>query len=54
MSINQFIATAVAEKISELATEDYLQARAQRADSGDFGAVLAKVADRPPLAENEL
>lgn len=27
VSINQFIATAVAEKISALATEDYLQAR---------------------------
>jgi len=54
VSINQFIATAVAEKISALATEDYLQARAQRADSGDFAAVLAKVADRSPLAGDEL
>ncbi|ASF46470.1 hypothetical protein CEK71_10515 [Methylovulum psychrotolerans] len=44
VSINQFIATVVAEKISALATEDYLQARAQRADSGAFAAVLAKVA----------
>ncbi len=54
VSINQFIATAVAEKISALATEDYLQARAQRADSGVFADVLAKVADRPPLAGDEL
>jgi len=54
VSINQFIATAVAEKISALATEDYLQARAQRADSGDFAAVLAKVADRLPLVGDEL
>lgn len=53
-SINQFIATAVAEKISVLTTEDYLQARAQCADSGAFAAVLAKVADRPPLAGDEL
>ena len=53
VSINQFIATAVAEKISALATEDYLQARAQRADSGAFSAVLAKVADRPPLTGDE-
>ena len=29
VSINQFIATAVAEKMSTLATEDYLQARAE-------------------------
>lgn len=54
VSINQFIATAVAEKISALATEDYLQARAQRADSGAFAAVLTKVADRPPLVGDEL
>ena len=54
VSINQFIATAVAEKISALATEDYLQARAQRADSEVFAAVLAKAADRPPLAGDEL
>jgi len=54
VSINQFIATAVAEKISALATEDYLQARAERADSGAFAAVLARVADRPPLAGDDL
>lgn len=54
VSINQFIATAVAEKISALATEDYLQARAQRADSVAFADVLAKVAYRPPLAGDEL
>ncbi|GAB6142302.1 toxin-antitoxin system HicB family antitoxin [Methylosoma difficile] len=54
VSINQFIATAVAEKISALATEDYLQARAQRADSAAFAAVLAKVADRQPLVGDEL
>lgn len=54
VSINQFIATAVAGKISALATEDYLQSRAQRADSGVFVAVLAKVADRQPLVGDEL
>jgi len=37
-----------------LDTEDYLQARAQHADSDKFAAVLAKVADRPPLAGDEL
>ncbi|MEW6220979.1 MAG: YlcI/YnfO family protein [Thermodesulfobacteriota bacterium] len=30
VSINQFIATAVAEKVAALLTEDYLQARAGR------------------------
>ena len=54
VSINQFIVSAVAEKISTLLTEDYLQARAERAESEDFAAVLAKGADRPPLAGDEL
>jgi len=31
ISINQFVATAVAEKISALNTEDYLKMRASRA-----------------------
>jgi hypothetical protein len=34
--INQFIASAVAEKVSAIATEEYLQARAQRADKSAF------------------
>jgi hypothetical protein len=54
VSINQFIATAVAEKISALATEDYLRARSKQADSVAFADVLAKVADRPPLVVDEL
>jgi hypothetical protein len=54
VSINQFIASAVAEKVSALATEDYLKARAEKADKKAFDAILAKVSDRPPLVEDEL
>lgn len=54
VSINQFIASAVAEKISALTTEDYLQSRAQQADSLAFAAVLTKVPDRTPLQGDEL
>ncbi len=36
VSINQFITTAVAEKISALRTEDYLKKRALRADRKAF------------------
>jgi hypothetical protein len=54
VSINQFIATAIAEKISALATEDYLQARAKRAEAQDFADILSQAADRPPVSGDEL
>lgn len=48
VSINQFVATAVAEKISALETEDYLVQRAARASRAKFEAALAQVPDRKP------
>lgn len=42
-SMNQFIASAVAEKVSALATETYLHERAQRASAAKFEAALAAV-----------
>lgn len=54
VSINQFIASAVAEKVSAIATEDYLVTRAQRADKTAFEAILAKVPSRQPLPGDEL
>jgi uncharacterized protein (DUF1778 family) len=54
VSINQFIASAVAEKVSAIATEDYLLARAERANQAEFNAILAKVPQRPPLPEDAL
>ena len=47
ISINQFISTAVAEKLSTLMTVQYLQERASRGDRARFDAVLAKIADAP-------
>lgn len=43
VSINQFVATALAEKLSALMTEEYLQARAKRGSRRKFEAVLRKV-----------
>jgi hypothetical protein len=54
VSINQLIATAVAEKTSALLTVDYLEARARRADRRAFDRVLARVPDTPPLPGDEL
>jgi hypothetical protein len=54
ISINQFIATAVAEKMAALMTEDYLQARAQRGDRDRYEAALAQVPDAEPEAQDRL
>lgn len=43
--MNQFIASAVAEKVSALATEQYLNERAARASADKFKAALAQVPD---------
>jgi predicted transcriptional regulator len=43
ISINQFIATALAEKISALLTVDYLEQRAARGDRAKFEAAMGKV-----------
>ena len=45
ISINQFIASAVAEKVSALATEKYSQERANRASKANFEAALTNVPD---------
>ncbi len=54
VSINQFISSAVSEKISALLTEDYLKSRAKRARKKDFKSILTKVPDREPLQGDEL
>ena len=54
VSINQFISSAVSEKISALMTEDYLKKRAKRAKKEDFRKILAKVPGRKPMPGDEL
>lgn len=54
VSINQFISSAVSEKISAISTENYLLQRANRANRGDFKKILNNVPDRTPLAGDEL
>ena len=48
VSMNQFIASAVAEKISALTTEKYLGERAERASAEKFRAALAAVPSTAP------
>jgi predicted DNA-binding protein len=48
ISINQFVATAVAKKIAALETEDYIAERAQRASREKYDAALDQVPDGEP------
>lgn len=54
VSINQFIATAVAEKAAALLTVEYLEARGHRGSRALFDGVLARVPNVPPLRGDEL
>jgi hypothetical protein len=48
ISIDQFISTAIAEKLSALMTENYLKDRAEKGDRVKYEAILAKVPDVEP------
>jgi predicted DNA-binding ribbon-helix-helix protein len=54
ISINQIIASATAEKMTALLTEEYLSKRAQRASRKKFQAVLNKVPDVEPESYDKL
>lgn len=47
VSINQFIATAVSEKLAALSTLDYLEERAEQGSREKFLAALSRVPDVP-------
>ncbi len=48
ISVNQFVTVAVAEKISALMTEDYLEQRAQRGSRAKFDEIMRRVPDVEP------
>ena len=54
VSVNQFIATALAEKMSALMTNEYLEKRAARGNRRKFERALAKVADTEPEDRDQL
>ena len=54
ISMNQFIATAAAEKISSLRTVEYLEERAERGSREKFERVLSKVPNRKPEEHDKL
>jgi HicB family len=52
LSINQFISTAVAEKLAALETLSYLTERAQKSSKAKFEAALASVPHAEPLPQD--
>ena len=54
ISINQFVASAAAEKVAALMTEQYLEERARRGSRERFREVLARTPDVPSLPEDAL
>jgi hypothetical protein len=54
VSINQLIATALAEKLAALGAQEYLAARAQRASKAGFERALALVPDAAAAPGDEL
>lgn len=54
ISVNQFIAAAVSEKMASVMTLDYLKAEAAKGNRQNFDRFLAMVPDVPVLAGDEL
>ncbi len=54
ISINQFIASAVAEKMSALKTESYLLERSKKGNKKAFLQAMSKVPDAEPEENDQL
>jgi hypothetical protein len=54
VSVNQFLATVIAERVGELKALSHIRTRIARADPAQARAVLALVPDRAPMDGDEL
>lgn len=54
ISVNQFIASAAAEKVASFQTLDYLRSEAAQGKRGDFDKLLKLVPDVPAQAGDAL
>ncbi len=52
VSINQFVTSAVAEKISALDTEEYIGQRAKRASRSKFMRAMAHIPSNKPASDD--
>ena len=53
ISVNQFIASAAAEKMASVMTLDFLKSEAKKAKRGDFKKYLSKVPNLPAPVGDE-
>ncbi|MGD0770019.1 MAG: toxin-antitoxin system HicB family antitoxin [Tepidisphaeraceae bacterium] len=53
-SIDQFLASAAAEKMAALRTLDYLRSEAANGHREDFDRFLATVPDQPPIETDRM
>jgi hypothetical protein len=53
-TLNQFIVSAVAEKLASLKTAEYFTARAARANFRAFDRIMARAGGPAPQAEDEI
>lgn len=53
-TLNQFIVSAVAEKLSAMKTADYFSERAQRGDLQSALAFLNRAGGQPPAEDDQL
>ncbi|HYE50272.1 MAG TPA: toxin-antitoxin system HicB family antitoxin [Azospirillaceae bacterium] len=53
-SLNQFVATAVAEKVAALRTADLFRQRRERVDWDAFDRLMARPGGQPPQPGDEL
>lgn len=54
ISMNQFVATAVAEKLSAMRTVEFFAQRRSRADLAAFRQLLRRQGGEPPRAGDEI
>ncbi|MEZ4867450.1 MAG: YlcI/YnfO family protein [Caldilineaceae bacterium] len=54
ISLNQFIAVAVAEKISALATQEYIRQRGRHSSREKFEAALAQIPHAEPDEQDRI
>jgi len=54
ISVNQFVATAVAEKLAAMNTAAFFAERQQRADFDTFDQLLSRQGGEPPATDDEI
>jgi post-segregation antitoxin (ccd killing protein) len=54
VSINQFVATAVAEKLSAMNTAAFFAERREKADFAAFDRIMSRTGGEPPRPDDKL